>query len=603
MLEVGQVIDGKYKVLAKVGQGGMSTVYLALNERANKQWAVKEIRKEGMDNFEVIRQSLMAETDILKSLSHPFLPSIVDVVDASDMFLIVMDYIEGLPLSDTLGDTGAQDQEDVVSWAKQLCDVFDYLHNQTPPIVYRDLKPGNIMLRPNGTVCMIDFGTARKFKPGRADDTVALGTRGYAAPEQYGQHQTDARTDVYTLGATMYHLLTGHDPSSPPYEMAPIRSHDPRLSSGLEAIVAKCTQADPNERYQTAAELLADLEHYRDLDYENLRRRRRLIRTFVGLAAAGALCLAAAGAATVAMGVVAEDAYDSLVERVADTYESNPEDAIGDIKRAVQLAPERPQAYRQLLDSAYANHNISTAEDETIRAVFNGDSGTLGTNIAALGTADSEAYEALAYDLGLAYFFFYDDGQADIAAQQKASSYLKAASASTTLEEGKRAMAANLLAIAGNSGQVFEESGGKSGLAASLGGEEFTGADFWSTLNGLVADAGTAGNDFVDLHIYRYVVNTIAAHCADFYGYGIPLADQEALLQTIQQGLGTMLISDSEDAALQQQTQRSAEAALLLVQTAAANQGVANGTSGDASDSAAAAASAVLPVPTGGDAQ
>jgi serine/threonine-protein kinase len=573
MLEVGQLVDGKYRVLTQVGQGGMSVVYLALNERANKQWAIKEIRKEGVDNFEVIRQSLVAETDILKSLTHPFLPSIVDVVDASDMFLIVMDYVEGLPLSDTLRDTGAQDQEDVVSWAKQLCDVFDYLHNQTPPIIYRDLKPGNIMLRPNGTICMIDFGTARKFKPGKADDTVALGTRGYAAPEQYGQHQTDARTDIYTLGATMYHLLTGHDPSTPPYEMAPIRSHNPQLSSGLEAIVAKCIQSDPDERYQTIAELLADLEHYRDLDYENLRRRKRLIRVFVGLAAAGVLSAVATGGAALAMGVVSEDTYDSLVERAASTYESNPDDAIGDITRAVQLAPERPQAYRQLLDSVYANHNISTTEDEAIRAVLNGDSGTLGTNVAAFSSADPAAYEALAYDMGVAYFFFYDDGQADIAAQQKAFGYLKTASSSAALEEDKRAMAANLSAIAGNSSQVFEESGGKSGLAASLSGEEFTGADLWSTLSSLVADAGTAENDFVDLHIYRYVVNTIAAHCMDFSSYGIPLVDQEALLQTIQQALDAMLISDGEDATLQQQVQEAAKAALSLVQAAASNQG------------------------------
>ena len=180
MLEIGSLVDGKYKILNVVGKGGMSVVYLAMNERANKQWAIKEVRKDGVQDFEVVKQNLIVETDILKNLNHPNLPSIIDVIDREDSFLIVMDYIEGKALSDVLKEYGAQPQEYVIEWAKQLCDVLGYLHSRVPPIIYRDMKPSNVMLKPDGNLTLIDFGTAREFKASKVEDTTCLGTRGYA---------------------------------------------------------------------------------------------------------------------------------------------------------------------------------------------------------------------------------------------------------------------------------------------------------------------------------------------------------------------------------------------------------------------------------------
>ena len=163
---------------------------------------------------------MIVETDLLKKLRHPSLPSIIDVIDDKDSFLIVMDYIEGNPLSNALEEYGAQPQDMVIAWAKQLCDVLGYLHAQSPPIIYRDMKPSNVMLKPDGNITLIDFGTAREFKEKNLADTVCHGTIGYAAPEQFGgMGQTDARTDIYCLGATLYHLVTGQNPSEPPYEI------------------------------------------------------------------------------------------------------------------------------------------------------------------------------------------------------------------------------------------------------------------------------------------------------------------------------------------------------------------------------------------------
>ena len=284
MLKAGEILDGKYKILSEIGHGGMSTVYLALNERANKTWAIKEVRKSAGNDSEIVQQNLVAEIEMLKKLSHPKLVSIVDVIDTADSFIIVMDYILGQSMQQRLRDTGAQNLDDVIEWAMQLADVLDYLHRRKPPIIYRDLKPANIMLKPDGSITLIDFGTAREYKDTKQEDTTYLGTRGYAAPEQFGgKGQTDARTDIYTLGATMYHLLTGYSPADTQFVIYPIGQLRPELAgTGIEKIVAKCCQPNPDDRYQSCDLLIDDLKRVGELNdtYINARKKRlRLLAT------------------------------------------------------------------------------------------------------------------------------------------------------------------------------------------------------------------------------------------------------------------------------------------------------------------------------------
>lgn len=218
MAYLGDVIDGKYEILRELGRGGMSIVYLAMDKRLNKQWAIKEFRKDKDDeNRRVALESLLKEANIMKKLDHPTLPRIVDIIDQDSTIYIVMDYIEGESLNKVLDAYGAQPQDAVIEWAKQLSEVLDYLHTRKPPVIYRDMKPANIMLKPDGTIRLIDFGIAREYKEGSTGDTEIIGTRGYAAPEQFGEKgQTDARTDIYSLGVTLYHLVTGKNPAEPP---------------------------------------------------------------------------------------------------------------------------------------------------------------------------------------------------------------------------------------------------------------------------------------------------------------------------------------------------------------------------------------------------
>ena len=400
MLEIGSVIDGKYKILNVVGKGGMSVVYLAMNERANKQWAIKEVRKDGMQSFEVVKQNLVAETDLLKKLNHPHLPSIIDVIDCDDTFLIVMDYIEGNPLSKALETSGAQNQDDVIEWAKQLCDVLGYLHSRKPPIIYRDMKPSNVMLKPDGNVMLIDFGTAREFKYSSVADTTCLGTQGYAAPEQFGGHgQTDARTDIYCLGATMYHLVTGHNPATPPYEMYPIRQWNPMLSSGLEEIILKCTQRNPEDRYQSCAELLYALDHYKDLDIENKTAQSFKWKTFL-----------ASFIMTIVMLVGTIGFSAGLTVQTSSTYESyiaNGDSAVSQDAAekyyldAINVDPANPLAYQKLLERCTSDSKLSEDEYNTIKDAIYEHEDELKSKY------PSEYADNVAYKLGQALYFSY----------------------------------------------------------------------------------------------------------------------------------------------------------------------------------------------------
>lgn len=280
MTEIGTIIEGKYKVLKQIGKGGMSKVYLARDINLDKQWAIKEIERKVFDrNNEVLVASVMAEANIVKKLDHPSVPKIVDIIEKETVIYVVMDYIEGETLSSILKKEGAQPQEVVIKWAKEVCVVLEYLHTQNPPIIYRDMKPANIMLQQNGHIKLIDFGIAREYKKQNLTDTVYLGTRGYAAPEQFGgMGQTDARTDIYCFGVTLYELLTGKNPCEPPYEIYPIRYWNQKLSRHLEYMISKCMEPNPENRYQSCREVLYSLNHVEKIVLRD-KYRKKVIET------------------------------------------------------------------------------------------------------------------------------------------------------------------------------------------------------------------------------------------------------------------------------------------------------------------------------------
>jgi serine/threonine-protein kinase len=198
----------------------------------------------------------LQEAQILGRLDHVNLPRVVDFFSETDRHYLVMDFIEGETLERLLGERSTPFSEaDVLGWAGQLCDVLAYLHSQNPLVIFRDLKPGNIMLARDGRLKLIDFGIARLFKPGKSTDTHRLGTPGYAPPEQYGQGQTDARSDIYALGVTLYELLTRYDPTAQPFVLPKLRQLNPNVSARTEAAIERAIRADPTQRFQAVIEM------------------------------------------------------------------------------------------------------------------------------------------------------------------------------------------------------------------------------------------------------------------------------------------------------------------------------------------------------------
>lgn len=406
MARAGDVVDGKYELLQVAGTGGMSRVWLARDRKLNKLWAVKEMDPRGRGGVE--ERSLLAEASLLKGLDHPALPRVVDIVDGADGLFVVMDFVEGVSLKcmrERAG--GALPQKDVIEWGIQLCDVLGYLHGLTPPVVYRDMKPGNVMLREDGTVKLVDFGTARRFKVGAAGDTTVLGTRGYAAPEQLaGDLQTDARSDVYSLGVTLHALVTGLSPSSQAYPR-PIREVDPSLDEGLEIVLERATRANPDERYQTCEQMGRDLRDHRKLTAGYRAGLVRRVRRF-GLALGGALSAALFGAACLAASTHLRAAtFDSLVQRAeaagleAQGGGESPAEAAW--RDAVAADPRRIAAYEGLVAALKADGELTPGEASRLVE-------TLEAHRADI--AGDGAYARLCYDVGLLIFVYYSPDQA-----------------------------------------------------------------------------------------------------------------------------------------------------------------------------------------------
>lgn len=527
MLEIGSLVDGKYRVLRRCGQGGMSVVYMALNERANKTWAIKEIRKDGTQNYEVVKQGLIVETDMLKRLNHPHLPSIIDVIDREGSFLIVMDFIEGRTLSDVLKEYGAQPQESVIDWAKQLCDVLGYLHSRTPAIIYRDMKPSNIMLKPDGNVVLFDFGTAREYKSQNLEDTVCLGTRGYAAPEQYGgQGQTDARTDIYCLGATMYHLLTGHNPSEPPYEMYPIRHWNPELSGGLEAVILKCTQKNPIDRYQSCAELLYALDHYWETDTVYRKKQVSNFRKFAVPAALAAVFGISAGAFAGLEAHTTNTGYDSYLNAARNSTEKY--DEIANYRKAINLDPYRSEGYLGLLKEAFLDDNVLTREEsEKLRETLIDYGNGKDTN-ENIFKGNIEGYERFAYDAGIAYYYKFEEKSN----KKNAKGYFGIAMESKYLDEKQKERAKRLYTISSYYSMI--------GAADETGDATVTYQDYWNDLTALSeGNLVEADNERTALIMYQELVTQVVSRASDFKRDGVTEEEMLAQMTNIRQRLQT----------------------------------------------------------------
>ncbi len=345
---VGTILYERYEIIAEIGKGGMSTVYMAKDRNLGSYWAVKQVKNERNVDIEAFKK----EVELLSSLNHSDIPRIVDRIELNDDYFVIMDLVNGTSLGKKVAVEGPQPEKQVIEWAKMLCDVLHYLHTiKENPIIYRDMKPDNVMLTESGRIKLIDFGIAKECRRGEKQSGAAIGSKGYAAPEQYrgASNLLDERTDIYSLGATLYNLVTGMAPEKPPKGIRPIRQINPVLSEGLEYIITKCTDDDPDERYQDCAELRNDLDNIDQLNFKYRRTMRNKLALFC---ASFGLCILCACLALVGFNGIQQDKEDKyqVAYLAAQNFEKQNKttDAQNEYATAIKNKPALLETYQKL---------------------------------------------------------------------------------------------------------------------------------------------------------------------------------------------------------------------------------------------------------------
>lgn len=281
-LKNGEVLRGRYKVIEQIGQGGMGSIYLADDTRLKgRQCALKEVEYDRAlpENIrDEARDQFLREATVLARLDHPNLPKVSDFFSNGPRDYLVMDYIPGKDLRTLLLEARRNkkflEEKDVLSWAEQLANALTFLHSQEPPIVHRDIKPSNLKLMPHGLIKLVDFGLVKILAPEEVTITIiqGQGTALYTPLEQYGgsDTHTDIRSDVYSFGATLYHLLTNESPADArkrflqPESLIPIRTINPSVSPRIEKAVLWAMSLHPDERPDTINDFRQALLGYRE---------------------------------------------------------------------------------------------------------------------------------------------------------------------------------------------------------------------------------------------------------------------------------------------------------------------------------------------------
>jgi serine/threonine-protein kinase len=279
-LPANTLLAGRYLILKKIGQGGMGAVYLVHDERLpGKMWAVKEMSESSATSpaeRQGIIKDFQREAQLLASLNHPHIPKVIDSFNDRGRYYLVMEYVKGPTWRHLLNNRSEPfSEQEVRDLTSQLCDVLSYIHGHQPPIIFRDLKPANIMIDEGNQIKLIDFAIARLLKPGKGD-TKSLGTMGYAAPEQY-KGKTEPRSDIYALGVTLHELLTKHDPTTvmPLMPLPAVRQLNPAISKEMEQVITRSLELKLDKRWQSTDKMKAALTGSLRQDSENSRTGKK----------------------------------------------------------------------------------------------------------------------------------------------------------------------------------------------------------------------------------------------------------------------------------------------------------------------------------------
>lgn len=399
-----KILRGRYTVERLIHSKGMSNVYMVTDTSLHKVWCLKEIIKSEAGKDLIEYQAILDEANIMKGLNHPNIPRIVTIEEEGDSIFIIMDYVEGMSLKEWLNDKGRIDIDVAVMWMQQIITLIAYLHNLGNPIFYRDMKPDNVMITKDGSIKLLDFGISVVLNEPHMKIERPLGTPGYAAPEQakVGK-EYDLRSDIYALGMTFYYMLTGVNVSAVhkackekrvKFKLEPIRDVNPKVPYGLEYIIEKCIQRNPDERYQSCEELLLDLQNYRDLGTDKKVRERRKLYAFLVFLLIGFSFI---GFGYLKLRSNREKEYGEYL-RLLEIAESN--DRRSDWLAVLDEKGDSAEGYLGLLGT-YKNDGVFDSDEESEIL------GRLNANAEKVKKASK--FGEMSFELGKLYWFYTED--------------------------------------------------------------------------------------------------------------------------------------------------------------------------------------------------
>lgn len=507
VLEPGNtVLNNKYEILKVIHTSGMANVYLVSDKNLKKQWCLKEIVKSEAGRNMVEYRSLIQEANIMKSLNHSGIPRIVTIEEEGDSIFIIMDYVDGLSVKNWLQRKGTIAQPVVVNWMRQVCSILIYLHNRKDPIFYRDMKPDNIMIQEDGNIKVLDFGISVVITEDNAVIKEALGTRGYAAPEQRKVgSKYDLRSDIYALGKTMYSMLTGLDPSIIKI-LKPLRQVDSSLSMGLEVIIDKCTRDNPNERYQSVEEVLYALQNYEKLDINYRKKARRKVNVTIGLFLVSLMLILGSFIPLTIDNNRLEDLYSEKVSA------ANQSGRFYDYVEAISYKPEKVEPYFGLIDAIKVDGIFSKDEEKVLLGLIN-------PNLSDI--KKDKNYGELALNMGKLYWYFYEGDDGNIVSVKW---FQEAIDSNFAVDEAK----------------IYYDMGSfKRNISMSIAQAEDAGMykEYWDNL---IMSKENANGEIIELQVYNSIADAISTYAYRLLIDGVSKEDMEAEISNIKKYLSSV---------------------------------------------------------------
>lgn len=468
-LREGDIVDGSWGVIKQIGQGGSGTVYLVRDIELNRLLALKEVPVRNTDQGKRQAKAVVAEVSLLKSLSHPSIPRILKMTHDEHSILIIMDYIEGYSLRSLIAKKNYIEEALIVKWGLALCDTLKYLHNRNPKVIYRDLKPHNVMLSNENHLFLMDFGISREVGPDfdySKEDRV--GTKGYAAPEMRAKNAWfDERSDIYALGRTLYFLATRNSPSleklpnGQELPILPIRQYDASRSVGLEKIIEKATAYKPTDRYQSVEEMIYDLKNIDKMSEGYIRKIKRRATTIYSLFGTLILGLFLLGSGALYSQMATTDAYNQAISKGKTSQD------LDSLVSASKIMPGEVEPYLEMV-KIYRSNGHFTSEDEFQLL------SALQSNLPSL--KGKEGAGDLLYQVGQLYWFYYPQN-----GQTKSVSWFEQAKDFGVSEKNQ-----HLLSI------YLELGTFKKGILSSITDHSDSGMyrTYWNALNDLSTEMG-----------------------------------------------------------------------------------------------------------------